>query len=387
VSGESPERGGNDGDSPERDGHGAESPERDSHLGEVAVSFLRLGTIAFGGPAAHLALMRSELVERRGWVEEQEFLDLVGGASLLPGPTSTEVAIMLAKRRAGWPGLVVGGSAFILPAMAIVLGLSWAYVRYGTTGPGEAIVSGVVPVVLAIVVDAIVGLGRRALHSVLLVAIAAAGLAGYFLGGSPLVILLAGLATALVAHEVRQRFGCSGVQVAPGVVAILVEFLKLGSVVFGSGYVLFSYLRGDLVRTHHWLTLRQLLATVAIGQLTPGPVFTTATSIGYVLGGLPGGLVATAGIFLPSFVFVAALLPVLARVRGTDRGRAALDGINAAAIALMAGVTIQLGHGSLVDWLTWSEAAVALVVLVRWRVNSTWLILGGIVVGVIRAVA
>lgn len=353
----------------------------------MAISFLRLGTIAFGGPAAHLALMRSELVERRGWIDEQEFLDLVGGASLLPGPTSTEVAIMLAKRRAGWAGLVVGGSAFIVPAMVLVLALSWAYVRYGTTGPGAAIVSGVLPVVIGIVVNAIQGLARRALASVLTAAIAVAGLTAYLFGVNPLIVLVGGLAAGLAGRGLRRRSDRLTAHGGPGLLLLLVEFLKLGSIVFGSGYVLFSYLRTDLVRGHHWLSLRQLLATVSIGQLTPGPVFTTATSIGYVLDGVPGGLVATAGMFLPSFVLVAAALPVLARIRRTEPGRAALDGINAAAVALMAGVTIQLGHGALVDWVTWVEAACSLAILVRFRVNSAWLILGGALAGVIRAFA
>ncbi|MGO8875107.1 MAG: chromate transporter [Acidimicrobiales bacterium] len=357
-------------------------------LREVGLCFLKLGTIAFGGPAAHLSLMRSELVNRRAWLDEQEFLDLVGGASLLPGPTSTEVAIMLAKRRAGWPGLVVGGLAFIVPAMAMVLALSWAYVRYGSTGPGARIVEAVLPAIIAIIADAIIGLARQALNSWLKAAIAAAALAAYVLGGNPLLVLVGGLLVSVAAGEVAARRDRSALQMAasPALWAIFLEFLKLGAVVFGSGYVLFAYLRSDLVRSHHWLTLHQLLATAAIGQLTPGPVFTTATSIGYVVAGVPGAVLATVGIFLPSFLLVAAALPVIARVRKTGRGRAALDGLNAAALALITGVTVEVAHGALVNWWTAVEAVVAFVVLERFRLNSGWLILAGAVLGLALAI-
>jgi len=358
-----------------------------TRLREVGLSFLKLGTIAFGGPAAHLSMMRSEFVTRRGWVDEQEFLDLMGGASLLPGPTSTEVAIMLAKRRAGWPGLLVGGAAFIMPAMVMVLALSWAYVRYGSTGPGGHILEGVLPGVIAIIADAIIGLGRRALDSWLKGAIAVAAFTAYLLGVSPLLVLVGGLLVSVAASDATRRRRPTALNVAsPALWAVFLEFLKLGSVVFGSGYVLFAYLRSDLVASHHWLTLHQLLATMAIGQLTPGPVFTTATSIGYVIGGVPGALVATAGIFLPSFVLVAAALPLVERVRKSARGRAALNGLNAAALALIAGVTIQLAHVTLVNWWTDLEAAVAFALLVRFRPNASWIILAGAAVGLLAMV-
>lgn len=377
-------------------------------LAEVAGSFLRLGTIGFGGPAAHLALMRSELVIRRGWVSEQELLDLIGGASLLPGPSSTQVALMLARRRKGWAGLVVGGICFIVPAVLLVLVLSWAYVRYGSTTIGEGVLYGIKPVVVAIIAVAIVGLSRTALRHLLLGLVAASALAGYLLGVGPLVLLLgAGALVAIV--ENRGRTGprpagtvalvlvalgrpprgepSAGGVASPGLWAIFLEFLKLGSVVFGSGYVLFAYLRHDLVATHYWLTETQLLATVAIGQLTPGPVFTTATSVGYVVGGIPGALVATVGIFLPSFVFVVAFLPVLSRARRSPWGASALDGVNAAAVALMAGVTIQLARSSYVSWVTLVTGVIALALLWRWRVNSVWLILGGALVGIVHSLA
>jgi chromate transporter len=388
------------------------APELRTTLTEVASSYLRLGTTAFGGPASHLAMMRSELVMRRGWVSEQELLDFIGGASLLPGPTSTEVALMLARRRKGWAGLIVGGACFILPSMLLVLVLSWAYVSYGTTDAGAGMLFGIKPVVVAIIANAVVGLARTAVKRRLLAVVAGAGLAAYFLGVSPLLILLgAALVVALVENRHRltravpggagsavpmlvtrmhlaRHVGSPSSRFARASLAsVFLEFLKLGSIVFGSGYVLVSYLHSDLVLGNHWLTQSQLLATVAIGQVTPGPVFTTATSIGYVVGGLPGALLATVAIFLPSFVFVAALMPLLRRARRSTWSASALDGVNVAAVALMTGVTVQLGQTSLVDWLAVLTAVCSLGLLWRWRVNATWLVLGGAAIGLLHVCA
>ncbi len=392
-------------------------PAEPATLAEVARSYLRLGLTAFGGPAAHLAFMRAELVVRRRWVGEQELLDLIGGASLLPGPTSTEVALMLARRRKGWWGLLVGGACFIMPSVLLVLALSWAYVHYGTTNVGTGVLFGVKPVVVAIISNAVVGLARTAVKSWLLGAVAALAVAAYFYGTSPLLILVgAALVVTVVANRDRWtgRSSAAGAGAAfwaaphvghragfplsrlvsrpvpshlakVSLWAIFLEFLKLGSIVFGSGYVLVTYLRGDLVLHGHWLSETQLLATVAIGQVTPGPVFTTATSIGYVVGGLGGALLATVGIFLPSFLLVAALMPVLSRARRSVWSASALDGVNAAAVALMIGVTVQLGRASLVGWLPVLVAVGSLALLVRWRVNSTWLVVAGAAVGLVHS--
>jgi chromate transporter len=394
-------------------------PAEPATLAEVARSYLRLGLTAFGGPAAHLAFMRSELVVRRRWVGEQELLDLIGGASLLPGPTSTEVALMLARRRKGWWALLIGGACFIMPSVLLVLFLSWAYVHYGTTNVGTGVLFGVKPVVVAIISNAVVGLARTAVKSWLLGAVAALAVAAYFYGTSPVLILVgAALVVTVVANRDRWMGGSSAAAgssaafwaalhlghragspssrlVSSRLVsshlakvslwAIFLEFLKLGSIVFGSGYVLVTYLRGDLVLHGHWLSETQLLATVAIGQITPGPVFTTATSIGYLVGGLGGALLATVGIFLPSFLLVAALMPVLSRARRSVWSASALDGVNAAAIALMTGVTIQLGRASLVGWLPVLVAVGSLALLVRWRVNSTWLVVAGAAVGLVHS--
>ena len=387
-------------------------PAASTTLIGVARSFLRLGLTAFGGPAAHIAFMRAELVVRLGWVSEQELLDLIGGASLLPGPTSTEVALMLARRRGGWRGLIVGGFCFISPSVLLVLALSWAYVRYGTTDAAAGVLYGIKPVVIAIIASAIVGLARTAVRTWLLGAVAVASLVGYFLGLSPLAILLGGALLVSVVEN-RDRFH-PGATVSRACVALPVlmaklhagkplggssrltraslpqiffEFLKLGSIVFGSGYVLVSYLHSDLVRDNHWLTESQLLVTVAIGQVTPGPVFTTATSIGYVVGGVRGALLATVGIFLPSYVLVAALMPLLSRARRSRWLASALDGVNASAIALMAAVAFQLGRTSLVDWFTLLIGLAALGLLVRLRVNPTWLVLAGAAIGLLHRLA
>jgi chromate transporter len=378
-----------------------------SPVGEVARVFLKLGTIGFGGPAAHVAMMREEVVVRRGWVSEQEFLDALGATSVIPGPGSTQMAIYLSRRRAGWPGLVVGGACFILPAMTIVLALAWAYVEYGTTTIGRGLLYGITPVVIGIVADAVLGLGRVAIKSVRLAVLSTLVVGGYFLDVNVLVLLLgAGAIEMLVRNAGRLRpngtaavalvfaatMGTHGAAQARGTgggVArweVFLEFLKLGAVVFGSGYVLFAFLERDLVGDLGWLTTRQLVDAVSVGQITPGPVFTTATFVGYLVAGFWGGIVATLGIFLPSFLLVAAfgwLVPILRR---SPWSAAALDGVNAAAVGLMAAVTWDLGQSAIVDALTAALALLAFAVMVRWRPNYAWLIGAGAIVGVLHAV-
>src|SRR5215475_10702303 len=291
-------------------------------LGELAWVFLRLGTIAFGGPAAHLAMMEEEVVRRRAWLSRDEFLDLLGATNLIPGPNSTEMAIHIGRRRAGWPGLLVAGSCFILPAALIVTALAWAYVRYGSLPQTDALLYGVKPVVIAIILQALWRLGRAALKTKSLALVGAVGILLNFLGVHELVILFgAGTAIGLgsmVAGRMRRGESLSLIPAAfllrtalaaPatssfGLWPLFFFFLKVGSVLFGSGYVLLAFLRADLVERWRWLTEPQLFDAITAGQVTPGPVFTTATFIGYVLGGLPGAIVATVGIFLPAFFFV-----------------------------------------------------------------------------------
>ena len=374
---------------------------RRGSLGEVARLFLKLGFVAFGGPAAHIALMRDEVVDRRHWVTEQQFLDLVGASNLIPGPSSTELAIYLGYTRAGRIGLVIAGALFILPAMLLVMAFAWAYVQYGGTPQVGWLLYGIKPVIIAVIAQAIYNLSRIAVKTWLLGASVAAAIILYALGLNPLVPLF-GLALLVMLVENRHRlvpprrsaggiaptallFGTSGVvasSVVPfSLVTLFLTFLKIGATLYGSGYVLLAFLHDDFVVRLGWLTDQQLVDAVAVGQFTPGPVFTTATFIGYVLGGVAGALVATLGIFLPSFIFVALVYPLVPRLRASPWTRAFLDGANAGAIGLMAAVAWQLATSSIVDWFTAALALLAGVLLIRFRVNSAWLVLGGGLVG------
>lgn len=367
-----------------------------THLKEVALLFLRLGFTAFGGPAAHIAIMHDETVKRRKWLSDQEFLDLVGATNLIPGPNSTEMAIHTGFLRAGWPGLLAAGVSFIAPAMLIVLALAWVYVRYGATPTAEWLLYGIKPVVIAIIAQALWNLGRKAVKGALTAAIGVVVFAGYFLGLNEIALLFAGgLVAMLVMNFQRLRarqmqalllplaaIGLSLQATIPFSLPMLfLSFLKIGSVLYGSGYVLLAFLRADFVVRYGWLTDQQLIDAVAIGQLTPGPVFTTATFIGYILGGVPGALLATLGIFLPSFIFVAISNPLIPRLRNSPWMSGLLDGVNAASLGLMAAVTWQLAQASLIDPLTILVALISFALLVRFQLNSTWLIAGGALVG------
>jgi chromate transporter len=369
----------------------------DGRLGEVARLFLRLGTTAFGGPAAHIAMMHDEVVTRRRWVSEQEFLDMVGATNLIPGPNSTELAIHLGHRRARWRGLVVAGVCFIAPAALIVLALAWAYVRYGTTDVGEGVLYGIKPVVIAIVVQALLKLGRTAAKTPFLAAVGLAAVAAYLAGVNELVVLAAGAAIVVIVRAVaRQRGGAlNAIAVWPllaGPIAptgvpvdlatLFTTFLKIGAVLYGGGYVLLAFLRGDIVERLGWLTEQQLLDAISIGQVTPGPVFTTATFVGYVVAGILGAVLATVAIFLPSFVFVALLSRLVPWMRAHRFTADLLDGANVTALGLMAGVTAQLGREALVDALTIAIAAAAGLLLWRTRLNSVWLIAAGAGIGI-----
>jgi len=366
---------------------------------EVAAYFTRLGIVAFGGPAAHIAMMREELVRRRRWVTDEQFIDLLGITNLIPGPNSTEMAIHLGYTRAGVWGLVLGGVCFIVPAMLIVLALAWAYVRWGALPITTSLLYGVKPVIIAVVVQAMWGLARTAVRGPLLagafVASAALAVAGVhelvvLFGAGVLAMLLASRprvvagAVALLAWASTARALAAATAAAGGVAlgTMTLVFLKIGAVLYGSGYVLLAFLRADFVERLGWLTDRQLLDAVAVGQVTPGPVFTTATFIGFLLAGLPGALLATVAIFLPSFVFVAASRPWLPRLRASRRAAGFLDGVNVAALGLMAVVAWQLGRAAIVDTITVALALASAALLVTTRVNSVWLIAAGGVVGV-----
>jgi chromate transporter len=356
---------------------------------------VKLGTIAFGGPAVHVAMLRDEAVRRRQWLDDDEFLDRLGAVSLLPGPSSTQLAMVLSRRRAGWLGLAVGGICFIAPAMIIVLTLAWAYTRYGATPTGGGVLYGVEPVVIAVVAVALWQLGRSAVKRPWFAVVGIMAAAAYFAGINVLLPLLAGgLLVSMVENRGRLSRAHALIPLAPalgaaparpGVIDVLAEFAKLGVVVFGSGYVLLAFLRADLVEQLHWLTEQQVLDAVAAGQITPGPVFTTATFVGYLLGGVPLALAATAGIFLPSFFMVAAVEPFIGRIRRSPWLGPALDGVAVAALGLMAGVTVDLARTAITDVFTAVLAVVALAVLLRWRTNAIWLVAAGAVIGVAHA--
>jgi chromate transporter len=390
-----------------------DDPPPITRLKEVAALFLKLGLTAFGGPAAHVAIMHDEVVKRRKWLSDQEFLDLLGATNLIPGPNSTEMAIHLGFLRAGWPGLVAGGLGFVMPAVMIVLLLAWIYTRFGALPQAAWLLYGVKPVVIAIILQALWSLGRKAIKSLLTGLAAIAVVVLYFLGVNEIALLFGGALAVMLAANIQswraRAMGAfllplgqavtslRGASALPAAAAaqvaaaisfslpvLFLTFLKIGSVMYGSGYVLLAFLRADLVVRYGWLSDTQLLDAIAIGQVTPGPLFTTATFIGYQLGGLSGALLATLGIFLPSFVFVAISNPFIPRLRRSPWLGALLDGVNAAALGLMAAVTWQIGRASLVDPLTVLVALAALVLLLRYRLNSTWLIAGGALVGLAR---
>ena len=367
-----------------------------SRLSEVATLFLRLGFTAFGGPAAHIGIMHDEVVLKRKWLTDEEFLDLLGATNLIPGPNSTEMAIHIGYVRAGWPGLILAGLGFILPATFIVLVLSWLYVLYGTTPQAGWLLYGIKPVVVAIIAQALWTLGNKALKNWIVIGIGLLVFALYFLGINEIVLLFgAGLFYMLISNFRRLKILNATVLLPIGAWAIsqaatpfsyqilFLNFLKIGSVLYGSGYVLLAFLRSDFVLKLGWISDQQLLDAVAIGQVTPGPLFTTATFIGYILGGTPGALLATLGIFLPSFILVAISNPLIPKIRSSEWAGSLLDGVNASALGLMAAVTFQLGISSLKDVFTAVLSITSLILLLRYKINSTWLIAGGAVAGFI----
>jgi chromate transporter len=361
-------------------------------------------------------------VQRRHWVSENRFLNLLGLANVIPGPSSTELAIYLGYERAGWMGLILGGSMFILPAVLIVLLLAWMYTAFGTLPQFGWAFYGVKPVIIAIILQALIGLGRTAIKTPLLAVIGIAAFCLYLFTGNPILVIFgtgfvvmlllngqrrlrerkdtrsgsnlsggAHLGLALVwsgkAKVVQRAFHSILAWVvilsapAVGLLPIFLTFLKIGAVTYGSGYTLLAFLHSDMVTNTHWITDQQLIDAVAVGQFTPGPVFTTATFLGYLIAGVPGAVVATVGIFLPSFVLVALIYPFEGRIRQSPWLSGFLDGVNVAALALIGSVLLLLGRAAIVDLFTLLLAGIALLILLRFKINSAWLVLGGAVVG------
>jgi chromate transporter len=368
--------------------------ERRQRLRELAIVFLRLGTTAFGGPAAHVAMMEQEVVSRRRWMSHEKLLDLLGVTNLIPGPNSTELAIHIGYERAGWRGLLIAGSCFILPAMLIVWALAAVYQHYQTVPQVGGLLYGVKPVIMAIVLQALWNLGRKAVKNVPTGVAAIAAIGAYFLGVNEVMVLLfLGLAVMLTKWQFRPEALLlpllsfaqvpTAAPVAVGWSPVFLFFLKVGSVLYGSGYVLLAFLQRELVERNQWLTSQQLLDAVAIGQFTPGPVFTTATFVGYLLAGNAGAIAATVGIFLPAFVLVWLVNPWVPKLRRSMLFSGFLDGVNAAALGLMAGVTWTLAQSAVVDWLSLVLALVSAIVVFRFKINSAWLVLIGGAIGLV----
>jgi chromate transporter len=365
---------------------------------EVTGAFLKLGATAFGGPAAHIGMFRQEFVQRRKWLSDEQFLDLLGATNLIPGPNSTEMAIHIGYLRAGWPGLIAGGLAFTLPAMLIVLVLSWAYVQFGSTPQVGWLLYGIKPVMIAIIVQALWELGRKAVKDFLTAGVGIAAILLYFFGLNEVFLLFAGGLVLMLIRNWR-RLGNLKPRNLPVLLPFLptlaaaslpfslstlfLVFLKIGAILYGSGYVLVAFLRTDLVVRLGWLTERQLVDAIAVGQITPGPLFTSATFIGYLLGGTSGALIATLGIFLPSYILVAISNPIIPKLRQSLWAGSLLDGVIVASLGLMAVTTWQLGLVSLVDPLTILVAFVSLMLLLRFKINATWLIAAGAILGVL----
>jgi len=380
---------------------------------EIARVFLRLGIIGFGGPAAHIAMMEDEVVNRRRWLDRSQFLDLIGATNLIPGPNSTEMAIHLGYIYGGLAGLFLAGFCFILPAVSITAFLAWIYVKYGSLPEIAPILAGIKPAVIAIIIGALYRLGQKAIlkhdRAKNLVAIAIGVIILLFFGINQVIALfLGGLFGAIlllftakkqtskdrsigmfagslsVSAAIKTSSVASPVLVTPSLWQLGLFFLKIGSILFGSGYVLVAFLQGELVDKYAWLTQQQLLDAIAIGQFTPGPVLSTSTFIGYIILGVPGAIVATIGIFFPSFCFVFALNPLIPKMRQSKYTAAFLDAVNASALALMLFVTLKLAQSTFIEpnlnliYLT--IAFIAAVLVIRFKTSPLWLVLGAAIV-------
>lgn len=381
-----------------------QSPQSDgAELRTLAWVFFRLGTIGFGGPAAHIAMMEEEIVKRRKWLTHEQFLDLLGATNLIPGPNSTEMAIHVGYAKAGWRGLAVAGMSFIFPAVAITLLFAYLYVRFGTMPQLASFMFGIRAAIIAVILAAVFRLSRSMLKKRNLIIIGlTVTILNLFHLDEIILLLGAGLFSIVWDHHKRmwqKAFSLFSVNVLPvfampfwilgrevnTAVASLVDlgifFLKIGAILYGSGYVLVAFLQGALVENHHWLTQQQLLDAIAIGQFTPGPILSSATFIGYVLLGVPGAIVATVGVFLPSFVFVMLSSPLIPKLRSSPMARSFLDGVNAGSLGLMLAVCFSLGIGSLTNVAGWLIFGLASVVLVKWNLNVAWVILGSACLG------
>ncbi|MGQ9492212.1 MAG: chromate efflux transporter [Anaerolineae bacterium] len=367
---------------------------------EVTMLFLKLGTISFGGPAAHIALMEQEAVHKRKWLSPEHFLDLLAAVNLIPGPNATEMAIHIGFVHAGWPGLIASGGAFIIPAFLISLAIAMLYVRLGTLPQVASLFYGINPLVLAIILVSVYRLGRVAIRDRLSLALGVACVIVTLAGVNEAVVLLtAGVLSLLLSMKPQWQWLAHGMagggllpmtsrfaigQIDNRLVRLGLFFLKVGSLLFGSGMVLFAFIQRDVVIRYAWLTQQQLLDAIAVGQITPGPVSSAATFIGYLVAGVPGAIVATLGMFLPSFVIVSLTGPWIPQLRESPLAQAFLKGVNAAVVALILSVGLTLLRAAIVDIWTVLALLVGVAILLRFRVDTTWLVLGGMMLGLVR---
>ena len=378
----------------------SKKPGKVTYLKEVALLFLRLGATSFGGPAVYIAIMQRETVRNRRWLNDQEFLDMVGAANIIPGPNATEMALYLGLVRAGWFGYIAAGILFIIPGMLATLVLAWVYVAYGSVPQVGWVLYGVKPIVIAIVVQALWDLGRKAVKNPITAIVGIAVIVFYFFKFNEIALLFAGAGIVLLYYSGRhflkrglQSLILSPILKVPALIAstvtvpfsqttLFLSFLKIGSVLYGSGYVLVAFFNSEFVQRLGWITHQQLLDAIAVGQITPGPIASSATFIGYLMGGWHSALLATLAFFIPSFVFVALISRIMPYLRKKWWSGAFLDGVNVASLGLMAAVTWELGRAGVIDWFTIVLTIAALFLVFKYKVNSTWLILGGALAGI-----
>jgi chromate transporter len=365
--------------------------------------FLKLGAISFGGPAASIALIDEEVVRKRGWIDRAHFLDLLAATNLVPGPNVVEMAIHIGHVHAGWLGFIAAGVAFILPAFLISLAFSWIYVHFGTLPEGQAIFYGINPAVMAIILVATYRLGKAALKGKVQILLGVLAFGAALLGVNEVIIILAaGLSGILLYSPPAWMKKQTPVAMflplgslfyaAPKVLSWVDDrlvllglfFLKVGALLFGSGMVLFAFIQRDVVTRYGWLSEQQLIDAIAVGQMTPGPVLSSATFIGYLVSGWPGAVVATVAVFLPSFLIVFLIGPILPRLRQSPTAQAFLKGVNAAVVALILAVSLALFRSAIVDIWTVFLLGACLVALLRFRVDTLWLVLGGALLGIVR---
>lgn len=367
-----------------------------NRLYELVTLFLKLGIIGFGGPAAHIAMMQDEVVHKRKWLTEQRFLDLVGATNLIPGPNSTEMAIHIGQERAGWKGLMIAGVCFIVPAVLLTGIIAVLYSKYGQLPAVQPFIYGIKPAIIAIILAAVFPLAKRAARSTMMIMLGILVFVLYLAGISE-ILLMFGAGSIALAGEIMKRGRRSGrlhsilpltfLQVVQPITFLVTNtklflvFLKIGAILYGSGYVLFAFIDTELVQTG-MLSRQQLIDAIAVGQFTPGPVFSAVTFIGYLLNGIPGALVATIAIFLPAFLFVALLNPLVKRLRDSTRFAVFLDAVNIASVALIAGTCVIMGKETITEWRSVTIACLALLVTFGFsRINSAWIVIGGSLLG------